>query len=146
MVMVAIASCEAPSDGYLLVRKPPVSPDCGFQFEASLTDTLASYSTFIATRIITSKYNRRDSSLVLDIVVKSPAGDISAERISLPMMEIRDKVIVDRGGTGTIDMEWPYRNNIKVHGKQAGKWQIFIQPAMRESLGYLAGFGFSYRK
>lgn len=142
---LTLISCARPVDGFAVI---PVksSGDGIFNFSANLDDTTAVYSTHLAARIESSRISGADTTVAMDIIVKSPSGDVFAERVSFPLRQIEGVTHTGRSGNGTVDIEWPYRDSIRVGRNEAGLWSITVQPADRHCLEFITGIGFSYNR
>jgi len=144
-VFAILCSCTRVRDGYSFIFASDLGDAAadGYPFKADLFDTTASYSTYISARI---DPDRLDSDVLpLDILVVGPDGQISAERFDFPLLDCGGKVVARKAEGRCIDIEWPYRDRIKV-GRGAGApgvWSVRITPMASDSRAVL-GLGFRY--
>lgn len=140
-----LSSCRETTDGFAVVGPSGADAGGNYHFEANLNDSTALYSTFIAARLDSRDLENRSGGedFILTVTVKSPKGESYAERISLPLKKVGDLVRTGNRTGGTVDIEWPYRDSIRVKGRETGIWVIELHP---EKSDRLFGIGFSYKK
>lgn len=147
LLALALSSCKEPSCDFFLLSSDRTSEDGGYCFEVELTDTTASYLTLIAARFNAKMIEKADSgTFPLNVTVTSPGGEVAAESIRLPFGDVEGKVKMGRQINGTVDIEWQYRDNVRISGNQSGIWKINLRPVDKGLEKYLVGLGFSYKK
>ncbi len=143
LMLLAAASCRKPSGDFILISSQEASANGGvFEFNLTLDDSLAVYSTALAARILTSRVTGR--TVDFDFHISSPEGETFIERVSLPLVPHPD-VRQSNGEGRVVDFEWPYRDNIRVSGRQLGLWKISVTPADPALRDAILGMGLSYK-
>ena len=147
LLSLSLSSCREPSNGFSILSNDRASEDGGYCFAVELTDSTARYVTFIAARFDAKMIENTElNTFPLNITVSSPNGELAAESIRLPIGTVEGKVRIGRQLGGTMDIEWPYRDNVRISGNQAGRWKVTLRPSDKNLTKYLIGLGFSYKK
>lgn len=144
---LVLSSCKEPSFDFAFLSNDKTGEDGGYCFEMEFTDTTASYTTYIAARVNTRIIeNAEFDTFPLYVTITSPTGKMASENVIFPIGETGGKVRIGKQGGGTVDIEWPYRDNVRISGEEAGLWKINLRPADRNLAKCLMGMGFSYKK
>lgn len=146
VLFALLCSCTRARDGYKFIFASELDGRWtdGYEFEADLFDTTALYSTFIAARIDPSRIV--GETVPMEILVMSPLGDIAAERFDFPLSSCGAMVESDYCAGRCVDVEWPYRDNVKVGRSTSapGVWKVRITPLPVGNPAVL-GIGFRYQ-
>ncbi|MBQ0025104.1 MAG: hypothetical protein KBT00_05215 [Bacteroidales bacterium] len=144
LLMLSLSSCTKPAESFSLVMSEDAT-DRIYTFPVHLTDTTKVYSTGIAARIDCNSELKNNKSVIYEITVKSPRGDISKELVTFPL-EKADNISIYRRGGSVVDALWPYRDNIRICGSETGEWTVQIQPVGKAAGKATLGMGFHYKE
>ena len=140
LTLVMAAGCSKPAGDYFFVSAETARTQGGaYEFQLSL-DSLYTYTTTLAARIVTGKVPEQEISL--DIHITAPEGTTSIERLTLPL---GDTPGVQRiAGSGSVtDFRWPWHTS-RIAGPQAGRWLVRITPTDAALADAFYGIGISY--
>lgn len=143
-VILLLCSCSRAGDGCSFIFADGMDSAQGtYAFKADLSDTTVIYSTFIAARLNPTGVS--EDYVPLEITVVSPRGDVSAERFDFPLKDCGGLVKVSNSKGSSLDVEWPYRSNLKMGGRGTapGLWKVSIKP-LPEAGDAVLGLGFRY--
>ena len=142
LALLLAGACQRPDGGYYMQSRWQAEQQKGrFEFDLPLDDSTAVYSTAIAARLHARMMPQR--SLGLDITLTSPSGETSIEHVNMPLTE-QQGVAISRSSGQLVDYEWPYRENIRIAGREAGRWHVTIEPSDKEVFESVYGIGLSY--
>lgn len=144
LLLIALAatvlSCGRTDTCYQIVQSADTDEGV-YGFTADLSDSTASYCTSIAARVLSRAIQENKlSRLKLEITVIPPRGEVRCERVNLPLFSDKNTNIVIN--QGSVDYEWPYRENIRVKARECGLWHIDIK--VIEGIESVECLGFSY--
>ena len=140
LALVLAAGCSKPVGDYFFVSAETARTHGGaYEFQMTL-DSLHTYTTSLAARIVTSKVPGEDISL--DIHVTAPDGTTSIERLTLPLRETPGVQRIAGGGS-VADFRWPWYT-LTVDGPKAGRWQVRITPTDAGLAEAFYGIGIAY--
>ena len=134
------AGCSKPAGDYLFVSAEKARTQGGtYEFHLSL-DSLHTYTTDLAARIVTSKVPTQEINL--DVHITAPDGTTSIERLTLSLQESPGVQRIAGNGSVT-DFRWPWHTS-RIDGPRAGRWQVRITPTDAALSDAFYGIGLSY--
>lgn len=144
MAVLLLAGCRKPTEGYALLSRQSAEADGGrFTFFLDLDDTCCTYATTLAARVATNRLET--NGLELQLSVTSPTGATAVERVTFPLADASGKVGSWRNQGRVRDYLWPWREQIRVQGRDAGRWQVTITLPDAAAMRAVEGIGLSYK-
>ncbi len=142
LLLLLTAGCAKPSGDYLFVSSQTARAQGGsYDFQLNLDDSTCCYATMLAARIVSSRIPA--GQFALNIRTTSPTGEITIERLALPLSGAPGEKTV-LGSGSLIDCQWPWRT-LPSSGQEHGIWQISITPTDPALAEAFYGIGISYQ-
>ena len=143
LALILLAGCSKPVDGYTLVSRETARADGGrFAFDLDLDDCTCTYATTIAARLNTARLHGNGLELQMNVI--SPTGITAIERVTFPLQNVAGKVRSRRNDGTVRDYLWPWREQIRVSGQDAGRWRVIITLPDTTLMRAVEGIGLSY--
>ena len=140
---LALAGCSKPVDGYTLVSRETARADGGrFAVDLDLHERTCNLANTTIARPNTARLHGNGLELQMNVI--SPTGITAIERVTFPLQNVAGKVRSRRNDGTVRDYLWPWREQIRVSGQDAGRWRVIITLPDTTLMRAVEGIGLSY--